>query len=121
MRRLLPLIAALSLAAPALAGAPVTLKAAPVDADGTVTLGDLFDSAGAAANIAVAAKPGASVVLDAGLVQALARRAGLEWPNAEGYRRLIVRTAAPVDAGVTAKGNVEVLAYARNLNAGEVL
>jgi len=121
MRRLLPLIAALALASPALAGAPVTLKGAPVDTDGTVTLGDLFEGAGGAANVPVAAKPGASVVLDAGAVQALARRAGLDWPNAEGYRRLIVRTAAPADAGTSAKGNVEVLTYARNLNAGEVL
>jgi flagella basal body P-ring formation protein FlgA len=115
------LIVALGLASPALAGAPVTLKASPVDGDGTVTLGDLFDGAGAAADVPVAAKPGATVVLDAGAVQALARRSGLDWPNAKGYRRLIVRSAAPAGAGVSAKGNVEVLTYARNLNAGEVL
>ncbi|HEY3697513.1 flagellar basal body P-ring formation chaperone FlgA [Phenylobacterium sp.] len=122
-RRLVPLLAALALATPALAGAPVALKAAPVDDDGMVTLGDLFDGAGAAARVPVAAKPGATVVLDAGAVQAAARRAGLDWPNAEGYRRLIVRSAAPADAGVgaAAKGNVEILTYARNLNAGEVL
>jgi len=118
-----PLFAVIALASPALAGAPVALKAAPVDDDGMVTLGDLFDGAGAAARVPVAAKPGSSVVLDAGAVQALARRAGLDWPNAEGFRRLIVRSAAPADAGlgVVAKGNVEVLTYARNLNTGEVL
>jgi flagella basal body P-ring formation protein FlgA len=123
IRRLAPLLAALALAAPAFAGAPVTLRPAPVDADGVVTLGDLFEGAGAAAGIPVAAKPGATVVLDAGAVQAAARRSGLDWPNAEGYRRLIVRSAAPAGAGAgpAAKGNVEVLTYARNLNAGEVL
>jgi flagella basal body P-ring formation protein FlgA len=123
IRRLAPLLAALALAAPAFAGAPVTLRPAPVDADGVVTLGDLFEGAGAAAGIPVAAKPGATVVLDAGAVQAAARRSGLDWPNAEGYRRLIVRSAAPAGAGAgpAAKGNVEALTYARNLDAGEVL
>ena len=47
MTRVLILAAALALcAAPALAGQPVTLKSEILDADGMVTLGDLFDGAG---------------------------------------------------------------------------
>jgi len=111
--------AAALLASPALAGQAVTLKAEPMDADGVVTLDDLFDGAGAAGKVAVASKPGASVVLDAGAVQASARRAGLEWANTQGLRRIVVRAGA---VGATAsKGNVEVLTYARNLNAGETV
>ncbi|MDB5423922.1 MAG: flaD, partial [Phenylobacterium sp.] len=48
MRSLLILAAALTVGGPALAGQPVTLKADTVDSDGMVTLGDLFDGAGAA-------------------------------------------------------------------------
>lgn len=117
MKRILILAAALAAAGPAFAGQPVTLKINPVDSDGVVTLGDLFDGAGAADKTPVAAKPGQSVVLDAGVVQTVARRAGLDWSNAEGIRRIIIRSGAP--GGVAAKGNVEVLTYSRSLAAGE--
>lgn len=111
-------------AAPALAALPVTLKAETVDADGIVTLGDLFDGAGSASAVRVAAKPGLSVVLDAGAVQQLARRAGLNWANAEGIRRIIVRTGAEATnatASPTRTGNVEVLTYARSLATGDIV
>jgi flagella basal body P-ring formation protein FlgA len=88
----------LLLAAPAFA-APVELKAELLDDDGRITLGDLFDGAGAASAVQVGTRTGASAVLDAGKLQLLARRAGLEWPNAQGLRRLIVRAA---DTGQTA-------------------
>lgn len=125
MKRLIVTLALLA-ATPALAGQPVTLKANPTDADGLITLSDLFDGAGAAGQIAVAAKPGASAVLDAVAVQAAARRAGLDWPNAQGYRRIIVRSAgstasAGASAPAAARGNVEVLTYARSLAAGEIV
>jgi flagella basal body P-ring formation protein FlgA len=133
MIRLLTLAAALSLAAsPALAG-PVTLKANPVDDDGRVTLGDLFDGAGSASGVVVASRAGPSVVFEAGQLQALASRAGLQWANPQGLRRVVVRNAAmapgavvPAVAGgaapVAARGaTVEVLTYARNLAAGDVL
>src|SRR5579871_5994447 len=94
MRILILAAAALSLATPALAGHMVTLKADTANANGMVTLGDLFDGAGAASGVPVAARPGASVVLDAEAVQALARRAGLDWANAEGLRKIVVRSAA---------------------------
>ena len=124
MRKLLILAAAaLALAGPALAGQPVTLKADTVDTDGMVTLGDLFDNAGDAGRVAVAAKPGTGIVLDAAAVQTIARRSGLDWANAEGIRRIVVRGRA---SGVTAqtgaaRTNVDVLTYARNLAAGEIV
>ncbi|MGH6998207.1 MAG: flagellar basal body P-ring formation chaperone FlgA [Phenylobacterium sp.] len=121
MKRLL-IAAAVLLASPALAGQPVMLKADPVDSDGIITLSDLFEGAGAAGKIAVAAKPGASAVLDAAAVQGIARRAGLDWANAEGFRRIVVRGGGPgMATAAVARGNVEVLTYARSLSAGEVV
>ena len=124
MKRFLILAAVLA-ASPALAGQPVTLKAQTLDSDGIVTLSDLFDGAGAAGKVTVAAKPGLSTVLDAAAVQALARRAGLDWPNAEGLRRIVVRSGADGVGGVggalASRGNVEVLTYARSLSAGEIV
>ena len=121
MKRLLIAAAAFLIASPALAGQAVTLKAQTLDADGVVTLSDLFDGAGAAGKVVVAAKPGASTVLDAAAVQALARRAGLDWPNAEGLRRIVVRSGADGAGAVASRGNVEVLTYARSLSAGEIV
>jgi flagella basal body P-ring formation protein FlgA len=121
MKRTLGLAAALALAlaAPALAGQPVMLKADTADADGVVTLGDLFEGAGAAAGQPVAARPGASLALNAAAVQLIARRAGLDWPNAEGLRTIVVR-GGPAGASAV-RGNIDVLTYARNLAAGEVV
>ncbi len=106
------------MATPALAG-PVTLRSETLDSDGRVTLGDLFDGAGAAADLAVASRTGPSVVLDAQALQGLARRAGLSWDNPQGLRRIVVRAGAPTAAVV--RGNVEVLTYSRSLNSGEVV
>jgi flagella basal body P-ring formation protein FlgA len=125
MKRLLITVCALAIAGPALAGQAVTLKFDTTDADGRVTLGDLFDGAGSASDILVATRAGATAVLDAGQVQSTARRAGLDWSNSQGLRRIIVRQGA--DGGLAggivsrARGNVEVLAYARSLAAGEIV
>jgi flagella basal body P-ring formation protein FlgA len=130
MKRLLLLAAAsAALAGPALAGQPVMLKSVTADADGVVTLGDLFEGAGAAARTPVAARTGASVVLNAQAVQAAARRAGLDWANAEGLKTIVVSggPVSPVAAGgvipvaTAARGNVDVLTYARNIAAGELI
>jgi flagella basal body P-ring formation protein FlgA len=124
MRVLVPFIAAaFVLAGPALAGQAVSLKAEVASDDSLVTLGDLFDGAGAAGRVAVATRTGASVVLDAGLVQAAARRAGLDWANAEGLHKIIVRDGAPLASAAPAagRGNVEVLTYTRSLSAGEIV
>ncbi len=113
--------AACLIAGPAFAATSVTLKAEVLDDDGMVTLSDLFEGAGAAGKVQVAAKPGASTVLDAGAVQGLARRNGLAWANAEGIRRIVVRGGAPGATASASRGNVEVLTYARNLSAGEIV
>ncbi|MFY8210637.1 MAG: flagellar basal body P-ring formation chaperone FlgA [Caulobacter sp.] len=127
-----------ALSAPAFAGTPVTLRMDTTDADGRITLGDLFDGvSGPAANVVVAARMGATAVLEAGQVQMSARRAGYDWTNANGVRRIIVRegvdnggvsstaTAGAQLAGARLAGapraNVEVLAYARSLSAGEIV
>ena len=136
MKRVLilaPVLAAAltALAVPALAG-PVSLLPDPVDDDGRITLGDLFDNAGAAADVVVGRRAGATAVLEASQVQIAARRAGLEWSNPAGLRRIVVReggavsaeaSARPAIASVAARASasVEVLTYARSLAAGEVI
>lgn len=104
--RTLILAAALLFAGPALAG-PVTLKANPVDSDGRVTLGDLFDDAGGASNVVVGQRAGPSIVFEAGQLQSLARQSGLDWANPAGLRRVVVRNAAAAPAATsTAAVNV---------------
>jgi flagella basal body P-ring formation protein FlgA len=100
------------------AGTPVSLNANLVDAAGQVTLGELFDNAGAARDVVVAARNGPSVVLDAGAVQALARRYGLDWDNPKGIGRIIVRGAA---GDASSAGNREILTYAHDINAGQIV
>nr|WP_183203808.1 flagella basal body P-ring formation protein FlgA [Brevundimonas lenta] len=78
---------------------PVTLKANPVDDDGRVTLGDLFDGAGSAANVVVGNRAGPSIVFEAGQLQSMARQAGLDWANPTGLRRVVVRNAAMAPQG----------------------
>ena len=69
----LALIALLSVMAdPAIAGQAVTLRADITDADGIVTLSDLFEVTGPAGKTVLATRAGASIVLDAGAVQASA-------------------------------------------------
>lgn len=94
MIRTLMVAAAVSAIAGAALATPVVLRANPVDDDGRVTLGDIFEGAGAAANVAVAERVGPSVVLDAGQLQAQARQAGLDWSNPNGLRRVAVRRSA---------------------------
>lgn len=97
MRTLILATAALLAAGPALAG-PVTLKANPVDVDGRVTFGDVFDGAGSAAGVVIGDRSGPSVVFEAGSLQALARQSGLTWANPAGLRRVVVRHAAVAPA-----------------------
>jgi flagella basal body P-ring formation protein FlgA len=90
-------VAALMMAGAAVAG-PVTLKANPVDSDGRVTFGDLFDGAGAASDVVVGTRAGPSIVFEAGQLQSLARQSGLDWANPSGLRRVVVRNAAVAPA-----------------------
>lgn len=130
MRRAL-LVLSLAAATSAAAGTPVTLKASPTDADGRVTLSDLFEGANSDVVLAAGPKAGASVVLDAARVQLAAREAGLSWANPAGIRRIVVRAAGPGAsapdsaasraAPAASSGVVEALTYARSLNAGAVV
>jgi flagellar basal body P-ring formation protein FlgA len=113
----------------ALATAPVTLRDNPVDDDGQVTLGELFEGAGAASDIIIARRAGPTVVLDAGMVQARASQAGLTWANPRGLRRVVVRqggATASASSGATSAAarpgeTVEVLTWTRSLAAGDII
>lgn len=124
-------LALAAFAAPALAG-PVSLLPDPVDDDGRVTLGELFDDAGAASGVVVGQRLGATAVFEASQIQAAARRAGLDWANPQGLRRIVVReggaapaeaSARPAAATVASRpgATVEVLTYARSLAAGDIV
>jgi flagellar basal body P-ring formation protein FlgA len=123
MKHLLLAACALLIASPAFAAVPVSLKAETSDSDGRITLGDLFDGAGSASDVLVGTRLGPSAVLDAGQVQVAAHRAGLDWDNPRGLRRIIVRQGAETGSGAAqaVRGNVEVLAYARSLAAGDIV
>lgn len=131
MIRLLTLVAGLALAAGPAHADPVSLRSNPVDDDGRVTLGDLFDGAGAASGVVVASRNGPSVVLEAGQLQAMAARSGLQWSNPQGLRRVVVRnavfapggttTSATAAASVSRGATAEVLTYARNLATGDIV
>lgn len=128
MKRALTALALTLIALPAWAG-PVTLKTNPVDDDGQVTLGDIFDDAGSAAGVVVGHRQGPSIIFQAGQLQAQALRAGLQWSNPQGLRRVVVRHAgaAPAAAASAAThaarpgATVEVLTYARSLAAGDIV
>lgn len=124
-------LALAALAAPALAG-PVSLLPDPTDDDGRVTLGELFDDAGAASGVVVGQRLGATAVFEASQIQAAARRAGLDWSNPQGLRRIVVReggaapaeaSARPAAATVASRpgATVEVLTYARSMAAGDIV
>jgi len=127
MKRIASAIAViwLAVATTAAAGTPVSLRPDPASGP-SITLGDLFDGAGAAARIVVGngAPAGLNAVLDAGAVQQIAHINGLDWANPKGIRRIIVHGGAvavsTVPAAEAAK-MVEVLTYARSLAAGEVV
>lgn len=124
-------LALAALAVPALAG-PVSLLPDPTDDDGRVTLGELFDDAGAASGVVVGQRLGATAVFEASQIQAAARRAGLDWSNPQGLRRIVVReggaapaeaSARPAAATVASRpgATVEVLTYARSLATGDIV
>ncbi|WP_416336252.1 flagellar basal body P-ring formation chaperone FlgA [Brevundimonas bullata] len=124
-------LALAALAVPALAG-PVSLLPDPTDDDGRVTLGELFDDAGAASGVVVGQRLGATAVFEASQIQSAARRAGLDWANPQGLRRIVVREGGALPADASARptaatvasrpgATVEVLTYARSLAAGDIV
>jgi flagella basal body P-ring formation protein FlgA len=113
---------ALFIVAPALAD-PAALRPQLAAEAGRVTLGDLFQDAGPAADVVVASggQAGGSLILDAGQVQSLAAANGLQWSNPSGLRRLIVRLDAAAPSRAARGRPAEVLELARDFKAGEVI
>lgn len=98
MTRILALLAALALtAAPATAdeARTVILKERLTTLDGVITLGDLFEGAGEAADVTLARAPapGQRLSLDPAFIRAEAARHGLHWANAGGVMRVTVERA----------------------------
>ncbi len=89
--KLASVLAALILLVPSAALAnTLVLKASPTDSDGRVTIGDVFDNAGAGARVVIGYRNAGNAVLDAATVQMLASRNGMYWDNPRGQRRIIV-------------------------------
>ncbi len=139
---LLASVIAALLAFPVGAREVVELAPAPVSHGDKITLADLFPAAsGAAADqiVAPAPPPGQVAVLDAGRVQALAARAGLQWDNAPGLLRIQVeagvgverpspnaahrkaKAMATVSEAVVPSPSRQVLLYARNIPTGDAI
>jgi flagella basal body P-ring formation protein FlgA len=99
---------------------PVRLRGDP-SAHGPITLGDLFDNAGAAGAVVIGtpAPAGQSAVLDAAAVQRLARQHGLDWDNAGGLQRIMVLSVG--GAGGEHGRMVEALTYTHSMMAGDVI
>lgn len=112
------------------AASPLVLKADITDGDGRITIGDLFDNAGAYADVQLGTRSGATAVLDAAAVQAIAGRAGAYWDNPKGLHRIIVSQGAdgmpsdsavvPVSAAAPA-GNQQALVFTHPMNTGDVV
>jgi flagellar basal body P-ring formation protein FlgA len=80
-------------------GPVLSLKANPRSDKSQITFGDVFDNAGASANAPIARSPGPDqmVVFGAEPLQARARAAGLNWPNREGVRQIVVNGPGRTD------------------------
>jgi len=80
-------------------GPVLSLKANPRSDKSQITFGDVFDNAGAFANAPIARTPGPGqmLVFGAAPLQARARAAGLNWPNREGVRQIVVNGPGRID------------------------
>lgn len=129
--RVLAALLILALPSAAIAGEAVELKDHPVSHGAAITLADLFDGTSSTVRVGRSAPTGGEAVLDAAKVQALAADAGLDWPNEHGQRRIAVTSLGSgeaVGAAVTVVArrlpgsrHPQALAYARNIQAGEIL
>lgn len=119
------------LALPGLAMAEPRLKPSPFAAGAQITLGDLFEDAGAAATtpLARAPGPGQRVVFAAAALQARANMAGVRWRNLEGARQIVVEGAGGggvIGAGGSSTGEQqaearEIAVLNRDVPRGEVI
>lgn len=125
----------LGLAHPVSAQSVLVLKPSVTDADGRITIGDVFDNAGNAAHVVLGSRVGPTAVLDAGRVQAMARQAGAYWDNPQGLRRIVVSAGSDVSSGTarttqapttqaptTQAGRTrEMLVFSRSMGANEIV
>jgi flagella basal body P-ring formation protein FlgA len=128
MTRLFLAVLLLLAASPALANQSVDLRPDAAAHGGLVSLGDLFDDAGAAGQVVLASgvTSGRQTVLDAGRVQAIAAAHGLDWSNPQGLKVIIVTASAQASGRRAAVAAAEprrdaVLTWARDLQPGEVV
>ena len=92
-----------SFAQAAQTGPELSLKANPRSDTSQITFGDVFDNAGAYANQPIARAPGPrqKLVFGAGPLQARARAVGLNWPNREGVRQIVVTGGDSADPSIS--------------------
>ena len=92
MKSLIKLVALAALIVPSLASAQqvLTLKGAPQNADGRVTVGDVFDNAGPIAGVLLGYRSANTVILDAATVQSTVGANGGYWANPRGQHRIVV-------------------------------
>lgn len=118
------LIAVLLAAGPALAqeARPVILKERLVASGGAITLGDLFEVSGEAAQVAVARAPapGAKLSIDPIHVQAVAAQAGLDWANAGDVLRVTVERAARLIPASQVEAMIEEMLFVETGQAHQV-
>lgn len=92
MKTLITLAALAVLILPSLASAQqvLTLKGAPQNGDGHVTIGDVFDNAGPISGVLLGYRNGNSAILDAATVQSIVGANGGYWANPRGQHRIVV-------------------------------
>lgn len=109
------------------AASPMVLKDSPTDADGRITIGDLFDNAGAYGDVQLGTRTGATTLLDAAAVQSIAGRAGAYWDNPKGLHRIMVASGADGVPSNTAAapaptaGNQQALVFTHPMNTGDIV
>ncbi|HEX7777217.1 MAG TPA: flagellar basal body P-ring formation chaperone FlgA [Parvibaculum sp.] len=91
-RSFVPAIAILCAAVCASAASAAELRSEVTVTGATVTLGDIFDGAGDAANVAVsdAPAPGVAMEISVSRISLVARRNGLPWHNTGGLTHIVV-------------------------------
>ncbi len=100
----------------------VVLKAHPSSADAVITLGDIFENAGEAADVmlARAPEPGRRLSLDPALVRQVAARHGLAWSNAGEVARVSVEREGRLVPAAEIEALIAQTFYAREGEVFEV-
>ncbi len=109
-------LAALILPAFASAQQVLTLKGAPQNGDGHVTIGDVFDNAGPIAGVLLGYRNGNAAILDAATVQSIVGANGGYWANPRGQHRIVVTAqgAGTAQAAATQAAAVQRVAQPEN-------